>query len=335
MAKTRKPRGQGAKKRRVGGKSQRSARDTAPNVLAPNVGTTVARPFPKPGRPHQDRIGLQCWNAFHSSHLALPRAVGPYTTVRTTRRFSTNAKVLQIGAFMQERTETVTPPGQCWTNVCAVEDVDPALPINNLSNAYFRYMPLTGLGSGASVAPAAVSVMMMNPNSLQTTSGVTYMGRLTMKGIQPGDNQTWDSFAEKFVAFQAPRLMANPRVALKGVQVDSAPLDMTDVSNFTHVNAIDADYTATYDASQPYSTGWAPIVVYNANAIQLEFLVTIEWRVRFDLTNPASGGHVHHPIATDSVWDRLTKAAFAMGNGVRDIAQIAETVGRFVPRAAG
>jgi hypothetical protein len=205
--------------------------------------------------------------------------------------------------------------------------------ISDPGNVSYQTMPLQTLGAAATLVPAALSVQVMNANALQTTNGVSYIGRMNIHGMRPGDIRTVQTFADEFVSYQTPRLMANPRLCLRGVQLDSAPLDMNDLSDFTHINPLNDTDGVQYAIDQPYSAGWAPIVVYNPGETKLEYLVTIEWRIRFDLSNPASGGHIHHPIATDSMWDRLTRMAFALGNGVRDISQVAETVGRYAPLA--
>jgi len=323
-------------------------RNQAQDVLAFKTGAITTNAFPKCGpcnsmqpRRKNKRKGkrgysLLCWDATHPLHLGLPRAVGPYLPIRVTRRFKTSAEVVQLGTFMQERTELVTDPGRVWTNVIAVEDVDPTLSIGAPNNANFITIPLPSLGFGAVGCPGAFTVQLMNPNPLQTTSGVLYTGVMNVQGIQGGEPVTWRSHADNFVNFQSPRLLAAPRVALRGVQMNSFPLNMNAVSDFTHV-ALSNDFTGTYDASQPYSMGWAPMTVYNPQQVELEYLVTVEWRVRFDLGNPASAGHVHHPIASDTVWDRLMRTAVALGNGVHDIAEVASAASRaasVVQRAA-
>lgn len=92
--------------------------------------------------------------------------------------------------------------------------------------------------------------------------------------------------------------------------------------------------------SEPEPTGWAPMFVYNTggggdNSLELEYLVTTEWRVRFDLSNPASAGHRHHEVADDGIWNRMAREAAAMGPGVRDIADIVANVGRMAGEARG
>lgn len=315
-------------------------RNRAQDVLAFKTGAITTSAFPKCGACAPTRrkankknariqrgLTLACWDATHPSHLPLPRAVGPYLPIRVTRRFSSNAEVVQLGTFMQERTEVVLDPGRVWTNVIAVQDENAALDINGAANARFITVPMPSLGFGAVATPGAFTVQLMNPNPLQTTSGVVYTGVMNVQGIQGGETITWRQHADAFVNFQSPRLLAAPRIALRGVQMNSYPQNMAALADFTHIHTTD-DFTATYDPSQPYTYGWSPMTVYNPNQVTLEYLVTVEWRVRFDLGNPASAGHVHHPISSDSVWDRLMRGAIALGNGVHDIAEVANAVER-------
>jgi len=75
------------------------------------------------------------------------------------------------------------------------------------------------------------------------------------------------------------------------------------------------------------------IAIYNPGGATLELLITVEYRVRFDLDHPASASHKYHPIASDSTWDKMTRGAVALGNGVMDIADVVANTGMAVGRA--
>jgi hypothetical protein len=108
---------------------------------------------------------------------------------------------------------------------------------------------------------------------------------------------------------------------------------MTPVSEFTELlPRADGDVVMSEQIEEP--TGWAPMLVSNPQRVNLEYLVTTEWRVRFDLLNPASAGHTHHPIHGDGEWDRLMKQANSLGHGVQDIAETVANVGQAVETAA-
>jgi len=219
-----------------------------------------------------------------------------------------------------------------WVETIMISDVSSSGAINGTNNAQYNTLPLDGLGSAATVVPSALSVQVMCPTALQTASGIVYAGVMNTQAALAGRTETWDSYMDKFVQFQNPRLLAASKLALRGVQINSYPLNMTEVSKFTPL-AGSSDGTTTYSGGEPEPTGWAPIVIYNPSGATLELLVTVEFRVRFDLDNPASASHTHHPVASDYTWDKMVKSAVSLGNGVLDIADVVANTGQAVSRA--
>jgi len=213
-----------------------------------------------------------------------------------------------------------------------LSDVAAANPINGAGNAQTTTIDLGGLGDAATLVPSAFSVQVMCPTALQTASGIIYAGVMNTQTKIAGRTETWDQYMNKFVQFQNPRLLAASKLALRGVQINSYPLNMSEVSNFKPLGKV-SDETLEYNAEQGEPTGWAPIVIYNPGGATLELLITVEYRVRFDLDHPASASHVHHPVASDSMWDRMTKSAVTLGNGVVDIADVVANTGMAVGRA--
>lgn len=211
-------------------------------------------------------------------------------------------------------------------------DVNAGGSIGAGGNTHRKIHNMSELGKAATVCPSALTVQIMNPNALQTTKGMVYAGVMNTQAKLGGDPRTWESWADSAIQFQAPRMMSAGKLAIRGVQISSYPLNMADVSDFeTLENKTDGDFQ--WDATAPEPSGWAPIFVYNTggggpDTLEMEYLVTTEWRVRFDLANPASAGHSHHEVATDAVWNRLMRDATAMGPGVKDIADIVSDVGR-------
>lgn len=272
---------------------------------------------------------MQCWDAKHPAHLALPRAVGPYTTIRATRRVEVNTHANVIGAFQEGH--ATTNHGR-WSEIVMVSDVTTGNPINGPTNAQTTTIDLAGLGSAATLVPSAISVQIMCPTALQTASGIIYAGVMNTQAGIGGRTESWHSYMNKFVQFQNPRLLAASKLALRGVQINSYPLNMTEVSKFTPLQK-ESDGNITFSENESEPIGWAPIVIFNPNGADLELLITVEYRVRFDLDHPASASHTHHPIASDSTWDRMTRNAVALGNGVADIADVVANTGMAVGRA--
>lgn len=273
---------------------------------------------------------LRCWDARLPHHLPLPRAVGPYLTIRTTRRFNTDARVLVFGTFRR-------PGGganaNVWMNDVCYYDVNASATIASGDNTQRIVHNMNDLGKAATVCPSAMTVQIMNPNPLQSTQGMVYAGVMSTQAKLGGDTRTWEQWADQAIQFQAPRMMSAGKLAIRGVQISSYPLNMADVSDFDTVE-VKTDGKHTWNStSEPEPCGWAPIFVYNTgggdpNTLELEYLVTTEWRVRFDLSNPASAGHAYHEVASDGIWNRMARDAAALGPGVRDIADVVSNAGR-------
>jgi hypothetical protein len=304
-------------------------------VLAPGAGAITNCAFPKPRNSKGSaRMDLTCWDATMPKHLPLPRAVGAYTTIRTTKIISSDAEVLIFGSF-QSAAGATSSGHTNWSTYCCAASVDASLPAGAASNTVFSAMPLESLGTAATLVPSAVSVQIINANALQSTVGTVFAGTMNTQATDIIlDGRTWTKLADSFISFQAPRFMTAPKLALRGVRVNSYPLNMSAVADFLPLRH-DSDVTTTWSADRN-TVGWAPIIAINRSPDRpvITYVVTTEWRVRFDLSNPASAGHVHHPIASDGLWDRLMRTRQALGSGVEDIPDVIANVGSFARSAA-
>lgn len=324
-----------AKNGQIRGQPQ-NRRSTADKVLAQGVGCITQSPFgnkstkrPKASRKKQGAGGgnsLACWDAKLPQHLALPRPVGAYLTVRLTRRFKNN-KGVNMFCFFRHRTTTGADIGH-WSNMVALSGI----PTDIVSHATTRseVVDPRGLGEFTTWTPAAMTVQVMNGNSLDSTNGIIYGGvSATQIPWSGSTTRTWQQLADEFIQYQSPRLMSAGKLCLRGVQASTYPLSMSQISEFTEVAQIpDQNGWAAGDAP----CGFAPIVVVNQESgvggLELEYLVTTEWRVRFDLQNPASSAHVHHPLASDQVWESKIRLAEARGAGMVDIVEAVANSGR-------
>jgi hypothetical protein len=222
-----------------------------------------------------------------------------------------------------------------WNNWCALSGVNSALNINAANNTNSFVTPMAGAAyteDQTTLVPSAFTVQIMNPEALQTTTGIVYAGVMNTQFSVSGRTETWDAFFQRFVEFQAPRVMAAAKLAIKGVQVSSYPLNMSKVSEFANLSTVSDFAGFTLTSQQGEAVGWAPILVYNPDAIELQYLVTTEYRMRFDLTNPAAGAHRLHPISTDKNWGDMITRAVSMGHGVIDIADKIADMGSMVNR---
>jgi len=293
------------------------------------VGMVVRKPFGngktrrvKEGQKGKSTNRKAALCALTNLHLPLPRAVGAYTVCKTTTIIDSDRSVMLFGAFKSTR---VNYSDTAWLDTVAVSSANSALPISAPSNAGF--WPDTALAStgfdAARMVPAAITVQVMCPKNLQSADGITYIGRTKQVLTCMGSARTWDEFAQELVSFSAPRLCSAGKLALRGVKVDAIPYNMSQLADFCPRAVIaktpfdkrwsEGEFSADFE-------GFAPIFVYNKNNVQLQYLVTVEWRTRFDPANPAYAGHSYHPVASDSCWNETVRGMEAEGHGVMDMA---------------
>lgn len=213
-------------------------------------------------------------DAFHHGHLPLPRPTGPYTVIRTTQLLHSNAPLMIFGP-------TVGADGY-WTNTIAYGVLDSTKAIKTANNTFQYTMESmkSGSWSAAQMTPSAFSVQLMNPGSIQDTKGIIYAGRLrTEWKIADNLDVTGDAVANQFVSYNNPRLLSAAKLAFRGTQTDCVPFNMSYLANFTTQDVFDSK-NITVSATTPNQRGFGPQFYYNPNALDLQFLVCVEWRVR-------------------------------------------------------
>lgn len=270
---------------------------------------------------------VKCLDARIPRTLGLPRAVGPYTVIRTSRLHKSSAGFIMFAPFMSTYRR--------WFNWCGVEDVTTTDLITGANNTNPITMPMFGLDEACEVAPAALTVQVMNPSSVQTANGVFAMARVNQQ-LSMGESTTltWKELAGRFLSFYSPRLLTGGKLSLRGVKCNSYPLDMTEYSNFMPIRQ---DVNTPFTWNSVISPGaLAPIVFIQNNETPqtLEFLITVEWRVRFDPGNPATASHTYHPTLSDRAWDDVIKTASSAGHGVEELAEIVADGGALIAGAA-
>jgi hypothetical protein len=259
--------------------------------------------------------------------------------VKTSGIVKTSGRVILLGTM--STADESAQENMCWSNFVGVQSVDSTVAMNGAANA--SSIPMTTLGTSVAgwehchLAPAAITVQIMYPTSVQRAGGIAYIGRLKTLPELSDNTRTWDTFADQFVSYNTPRLCAGGKLALRGVQVSAIPYDMTDLSDFTQLRELSAGtFTWSNTRAQDFR-GFAPIVIVNDLTVEGEFgmelhapmdlLVTVEWRVRFDPSNPAQAGHILRKPASEGAWAHAVKAASDMGHGVMDIVEAVATAG--------
>lgn len=292
------------------------------------VGMVVKKPFAQiknrkkatvRGKPVSKKAAL-C--ALTNMHLPLPRAVGAYTVAKTTTIVNSNKEVILFGCMKGDR---VNHPDPTWYNAVAVDAINAGLPIGGANNARFQYdTALGGSGfNGCRIVPAAVTVQVMCPTPLQSADGILYVGRTKQVLPLMGDTRTWRELAAELVSFSSPRLCSAGKLALRGVKVDAIPNNMSQLSDFVPRGILTgaAEKTWSDGGVNANFEGFAPIFVYNPNNTNVQYLVTVEWRTRFDPSNPAYSGHQFHPVSSDSAWSETIRGLENEGHGVVDMAE--------------
>jgi hypothetical protein len=313
------------------------SRKSATVVLAQGAGAAPRRNFGTRSVAGRTGVGtmVKCLDARIPRTLGLPRAVGPYTVIRTTRLHQSSATFIMFAPFMSNSAAT----GNRWYNWCGVEDHDSTQPINATNNTRPIIMPLDEVGPAVEVVPAALTVQVMNPASLQSANGVFAMSRVNQQLALGGSVDTWDTVKHRIISYFSPRLLTGGKLALRGVKCSTYPLNMSEYSDFCPLDKTDNSLFA-WDRPADSPAALAPIVFVqnNSEPQTLEFLVTIEWRVRFDPGNPASASHMHHDTLSDEAWNAVSKTMSSAGHGVEEMAEGAAEAGALgygVVKAAG
>jgi hypothetical protein len=351
-------------------------RHSAETVLAPGVGNTNAKPFGSSKlrrkywaiNPRRRAINPGFFDAFHPAHLPLPRPVAPYMVMRTTALVESYSRFNQFMPFRMSISGAVGNIDPCWSACVHIGSNRATFSVGDTGNAIINFAPrpfAEGEGpiqGGGTCTPSAFSVQLVNSNALQGADGVMLAAVSPTQMNLGGDLRSWKQLEKYAISYYKPRLLAGAKLALRGVQMDSYPLSMTQVSEFTSMadgyNGLNPPASGptsevtwrgpTAEIGTPEETltavGWAPIVAINTNIpedlyskdlaagenkekYKLTFLVTTEWRVRFDLGNPAVAGQVDHPLASDECWKRHIDYAISKGHGVLDIVERAATMG--------
>ena len=264
--------------------------------------------------------------------LGLPRAVGPYTVIRTTIPYNDpdpNSEAYIFCPFLQDRPAVGSElRSKAWLSWCGVRQSSATGgAIGGTGSISPIVMPTFNLGGAAEVVPSAMTVQVMNSQPVQSADGIFLMGRMNQQLPFGNSTKTWGEFRTEFSSYFSPRLLSGGKLALRGVKCDSYPLDMSEYSTFAPVsNLITDKWSADIEPA-----ALAPIVFVrnqaNGPTTNVTFLITIEWRVRFDPLNPVFFSHTYHDTLSDEAWNTLVGGMSAAGHGVEELAEDAVEAG--------
>jgi len=295
------------------------------------------------------------------AHLTLPINVGPYTVIRTTTIINTAKRTVGFGFFRNSsssftaQSAGIDPPvstigsKEGWAPCVGFAsgiDVGLTNPNNvpNVSTEFFGCPQLEQLGASATIAPAAMTVQIMDGNSMAgetAAKGILYIGVSKTQMRLKDSSDTWDKIGQDFVSYQAPRLCSGAKLALRGVKLSARPFNVQELMDFDIVlpmlekvsgeltyenmtapwNSSTVEVGDTAENSNMSLKGFAPIMVYNPNKEEIQVVVTCEWRVRFNYGHPAASTHQVHPASSTQAWDHVQRAFDRLGHGCIDIVE--------------
>jgi len=306
-------------KRDVKKKARGGMRHNASRVLAQSTVAAPRRNFGTSRANNGLAQSIKALDARIPRTLGLPRAVGPYTVIRTTRLHRTSASFVMFAPFMTRGTSTG------WNNWCGIEDVNAAADVTAANNTLPILMPISELGEAAEVVPASLTVQVVNPAALQAASGLFAMTRVNQQlNLQNSPaTVTWNEIKARVISYYSPRILAGGKLALRGVKANAYPLDMSEYADFAKVNDTAGTAFTWNSGSVSRSAALSPIVFMQENnpAADIDFMITMEWRVRFDPGNPATSSHTHHEVTSDSTWNSVIRAMSSAGHGVEELTE--------------
>jgi len=206
-----------------------------------------------------------------------------------------------------------------------------ALPINGVGpgeDGNVRlYTQDTDPTKNGTMTPSSVTVQVMNGEALQTTAGIVEIARLRYMPDLAATTDTWEDYSSAAMALNPPRLCSAAKLALRGVTCDLVPFNMNTLADFTRSDFTHGS-TVINLATLPLGfEGFAPVLVRNTAEVSLTYIVTIEYRTRFDPSNPACASHIHHKAVPEGAWDNLVSGMSQEGHGIVDIADAVAEAG--------
>lgn len=108
------------------GKGRNGGKTRGYRGITQSVALSVNNAYGDTAKPQTVIKGL---DAFDTSHVPLPRAVGDYTVIRTTEIFGSDTKFNLLGPIRNGPVSTGGP--ETWSNICALHSVgNPTYAIN-------------------------------------------------------------------------------------------------------------------------------------------------------------------------------------------------------------
>jgi hypothetical protein len=253
-----------------------------------------------------------CLNAFLPGHLTLPRAVAPYSVIRTIVNFPVSTdnrgKLLVIQPMLNKDGDEYG-----FTNCVGwISDTDQSSgEVPTTTTPTGINMPSVG-NSGVECVPAAITARITCPSPLISATGQLFLGRWNV----PGDRTNYTNYGDMekgFLAFAKPEPYTAAMMATSARQVSAIPRDFNDYCEFHKY--VDNDFS---DSLRPWG-GMTPIIMAlnptTGTNTNYNVQICVEWRYRFKMDDPAASAHqFHKPSSLDAI--NATAARMANKPGV-------------------
>lgn len=216
-----------------------------------------------------------------------------------------------------------------WTNTCAILFKTLVNPINAANGARTRKVSGGNL-SRMSVVPTACTIRIMNPETLNSTSGSVYVGQIKTKEDLRDYVKSAATIADELVSFCGAKSYSAASLAVRPIEVSCVPVDMTDLSSFYEMNVSAQSEDITYADSSfgEYPAGLAPVFISNPNGVPLTVEVSMKFRVRHGIESPFHSAMPLRPPGSERDWYDGIKTV--LEDGVHFVGQIAGVAGSIV-----
>lgn len=286
-----------------------------------------ARPVPRrsPRIARKAAIIKHGLNAFHPLHVPLPMSTGKYTVIRTSAVFNSDSYLTLIGAMGYDQTGASAYNTPVWSNYCALSKANASDSLTSQWGVHTLPPPTGTDSSGLSeCVPAAVSVQVVNPTSLNNAAGVVYMGRCATTLSQPGSSSAdAGEFANALISYAQPKSISGATLAMKNQQINLVPANINELNDFRSIGPPSTDSgvtpTGLYWGDTLDFAGFKPAYIINPNKENLTYRLCIEWRVRLSPLNPMHMVQQAHPPTSHDAWHKIISTAESMGHGVEDV----------------
>jgi len=251
------------------------------------------------------------FNALSNAHIPLPRQTGPYSVFSMSKVITTTDVVGIFGFFKVRQSgagAAIAGDAPSITNVCAVTSVASGTAVGAASNARSWGVDFSGLGVATTISPYAYTVQINCGTAIGSATGLVSFVQ-NMSELQLGGTaRTWDTFAQQMQSGARMRTCSAGEIAWRGKMSHGVPIDPSDMEAFYgHIHHSDSTFTWNEGGDGNWTNHICPmatsqLVVYNPSGATLTYTITLQYRLRYDISDPSYSTHTTHAASTDGEW---------------------------------